>query len=141
MKREIKFRAWNNQEEKMYNWRELLFSNDRWNLFSAFGNEFHPTAPPKYFWELMQYIGIKDKHGKNVYENDIVLYPVYGTGKFLDKFVVTFARGTFLLDAISGCYGGVTFNYTNFDVNNICKNLEVIGNTYENPELLNKNGN
>lgn len=60
--REIKFRAWDTDNKKMVLWGELLSKNLQ-NILSM----------PKYCgYELMQYTGIKDKNGKEIYEGDIV---------------------------------------------------------------------
>ena len=64
---------------------------------------------------LMPFIGLTDKNGKKIYDGDILLTP----GKF--KMVVQ-------IDNIG--YGDPKFFNIGFDV------CEVIGNIYENPELL-----
>lgn len=63
---------------------------------------------------LMQYTGLKDKTGKEIYEGDIVR-----AGKILS--VIEYSSGQFI---------GIDWQYYND------RNLEVIGNIYENKELL-----
>lgn len=79
---------------------------------------------------LMQYTGLKDKNSKEIYEGDI--YKLYqfcgqdfdGDDKYLvKKYVVKYAKGV--------C--SIGFNFLSHH-----SNIEVIGNIYENPELLNK---
>src|SRR5690606_6274842 len=66
-----------------------------------------------------QYTGLKDKNGKEIYEGDIILFNNFGDT--LDKVVYSpgcfhTSRGGYLLDKI--------------------REIEIIGNIYEHPELL-----
>lgn len=61
MNREIKFRIWNDYDKKMIYWNELL-KNNLANIFTI----------PSYDKWLMQYTGLHDKNGKEIYEGDIV---------------------------------------------------------------------
>ena len=82
------------------------------------------------YWELhikvilMQYIGMKDKHGKKIFEGDIVFSKDWNP----THFEVIFCEGSFgfTRDSLDG--------YTN-DPQYLDK-FEVVGNKYENPELL-----
>ena len=68
----VKFRGWSYINGRMYSWKELL--KDAELLASFFRNEFWATNPPKYFWGRMQYIGLRDCKGRDIYENDIVIF-------------------------------------------------------------------
>ena len=62
MNREIKFRAWDDVSEKMLNWNDFLDTNMK-NTF---------IAPESTGLILMQYTGLHDKNGKEIYEGDLV---------------------------------------------------------------------
>ena len=114
--REIKFRAWDETEKHMYNWENLLNQNLK-NIF---------TITEQCGYVLMQYTGLKDKNGKEIYEGDIVK--------------------SFFVDTDEA--GNETYKYYIMEVKYdeiLCSykidkfmNLEVIGNVYENKELLNE---
>jgi hypothetical protein len=105
--REIKFRAWHKQEA------EMLASNFQSHYF-RWREEGQPI-------EIMQYTGLKDKNGKEIYEGDIVegVYP-FSTALMLEVAAVTWhvSKGAWVL---GGHVGGTR---------------QVIGNIYENPDLI-----
>ena len=111
--REIKFRLWNDYDKKMLNWSYLL----KRNLANIF------TLPSYKKW-LMQYVGLKDKNGKEIYEGDIVKANWFDKKEVIGE--IYFSMGCFIL-ANSSVSDNQLF---------IFKNLEVIGNIYKNPELL-----
>jgi len=106
--RELKFRAYNKQLKKI-----LFLDPVQWPLQVLLEEE---------YWIVLQYTGLKDMNGKEIYEGDIVKYTSYSstTGeKEINVFSVTWN------DDVTGfmfCFGG--------------EKREVIGNIYENPELL-----
>ncbi|MEE0865539.1 MAG: YopX family protein [Clostridia bacterium] len=113
--REIKFRLWNDYDKKMLNWSYLLERNLA-NIFTL----------PSYKKWLMQYTGLKDKNGKEIYEGDIVRTHYIGEiGVENDE--VIFDRGCFCVN-YSEDYHPL--------LNEVNHCSEVIGNIYENPELL-----
>ena len=117
MNREIKFRAWDEVSEKMLNWNEFLNTNMK-NTFIAQGN----TG-----LILMQYTGLHDKNGKEIYEGDIVKALI--SGRWLVGKVI-YEHSGFTIDVMNNKaleFGrrGIIEPWT-----------EVIGNIYDNPELL-----
>lgn len=136
MTRQIKFRAWVKDWKEMFEVIMLTFPvGEKEFILSGKGGSVSSKD-----CELMQFTGLMDKNGKEIYEGDIVKY------KYLSGFscededykihgieqkpkVVEFKDGEF--------YPKETYNYCEdgfyasryFD-------FEIIGNIYENPELL-----
>ena len=89
-------------------------------------------------YELMQYTGLKDKNGKEIYEGDIIRFYFDADNGYSD----TSEDGDFteMIDTVGFSKGAFMF------VNNVVnasalarshnKHSEIIGNIYENPELL-----
>lgn len=78
----------------------------------------------------MQYTGLKDKSGVEIYEGDVLrLAPEY-TGAFETPQIVVFEDGRFL-------YQSTTYHGHKNDISqSLCANHVVIGNIYANPELI-----
>lgn len=121
--REIKFRAWDILSESWQPWRTpYQVERGASELFRL--NEKDGTV---YFNRgdvvIMQYIGLKDRHGKEIYEGDIV----------------SGSHGNYKVSYEGGAYRLRTAEGTSPDYLPILENsdrIEVIGNIYENPELL-----
>jgi len=118
MSREIKFRGFDEETGRV----ELVYQIDFHEGFSYYIDD-NSEVQRCVNDTLMQYTGLKDKDGKEIYEGDIVLV-TYSDGSGYDNPVeVSFERGSFW------CGMG----YLN-DV----KIIEVIGNIHEHANLLEK---
>lgn len=132
MKREIKFRVWlNNQMCYPGNEiAEIYFDGNPWDNSSGI---------------LMQYTGLKDKNGKEVYEGDIVLTSGYQnplSGEIESNLCVVEYRGITLCyveyyanEGESGKRITPVSDYIDYDCD-VDEDCEVIGNIYENAELI-----
>lgn len=135
--REIKFRAWHTIQKKMYSANEL--GQDQMTL-SADGRGFVNVSGidvrlSQFTGEKMiplQYIGLKDKNKKEVYEGDILQA---GGDKGL-HYEVVFRNGSFAEIHRPDDHWIHYFKDMVDNKEQICE--EVIGNVWKNPELLEK---
>ena len=123
MSREIKFRAWDKRRSQMSEVFGLQWDargvavdvlddrdSDNWERSGDF--------------ELMQYTGLKDKNGREIYEGDVVTL----NSEMRHAAVVKFEDGAFKVvnrNVFEDLYGSYS-----------SPRAEVIGNIYENPDLL-----
>ena len=79
----------------------------------------------------MQYTGLKDKNGKEIYKDDLVTALFYEEKEpFLYHIVWNPKRGGFVLQKMDQEFGGYPLDMHGLH------DIEIIGNIYENPELL-----
>ena len=136
MKREIKFRAWDKKKKAMVYSSPLHISveeDDPVNVYYRF-NIATITGPTresvKNLSAIMQYTGLKSKSGVEIYEGDIL--DIYNRRYFV-KEALPFIS---LEDKNGWEYNnGDYYEGSNIQSHN-WKDFEVIGNIYENPELL-----
>ena len=122
--REIKFRAWDKEQRKMWQTGlsspHLQFNNGEIFWLYDRGHKLQNGIDKSIV--LMQYTGLKDKNGKEIYEGDIVKWD---EGANISQVVWWNEHGQFMLkDGVNDGVGIGTMS------------LELIGNIYENPELL-----
>lgn len=144
--REIKFRAWDKRAKQMYQVKNLGLGKESW-LRTATNYGKHPKTGYNKFYpsevEIMQYTGIKDKNGKEIYEGDILQQihykfsnDEYGHKGFKKTIIQVFwdsKMAGFVFKVIKKTDTEMPENYTE-------PYREVIGNIYDNPELLEKEG-
>lgn len=126
MNREIKFRFWdkeNNIITSGYSLEELQKT--------AIRSWFDVETPRQV--ELMQYTGLKDKNGKEIYEGDIIQMWV-GT-KPVTVGNITWGGWQYVVRMeVVGKDKTNYFGYNSEDIDP--EKIEIIGNIYENPDLL-----
>ena len=132
--KEIKFRAWNtrkpygNEQLKEMAYFELTDLDEDYIIPSGTYLEGD--------FNIMQYTGLKDKNSKEIYEGDIVAYQGYPE---LPLSVASVEwnneRARFI---IRWQDGQSHLGHDTFDRAEYLIGYEVIGNIYENPELLEK---
>lgn len=137
MKREIKFRAWDSKYKKfLFPYPEGFNVIGEVTAFDLIGQQLHENEPNTPVLErindveLMQYTGLKDKQGFEIYEGDIINY----SNPYNHKEYTHIVKW----DEMWSCFG--LFEPDNKwckenDWQKI-KEVEVIGNQFENPELL-----
>lgn len=141
MSREIKFRAFIESPDGSYIvcYSDPLFPHLFWD------NVYHAI----YDTEPQQYTGLKDKNGKEIYEGDVVKWsdgsydspsnPRIAIVEFSPELAFYAVNCTDFDN--TGKYGappeyGHKFGYSNFAYKKTEDHLEVIGNLYQNPELI-----
>lgn len=130
--REIKFRAWDKVNKKMYPVTYLSLTDKRLTMFALpkKGNEpWEEMGVPGNQIELMQFTGLKDKNGKEIYHNDII--------EELNIFTKEKKRGIVKWFEHE-CRWGLDLGNDEVTTFYFKKpnSYEVIGNIYENKELV-----
>lgn len=121
--REIKFRAWDKENEKMMKVSSLSLKNKE--IAVRENRTYHFFRMQNL--ELMQYTGLKDKNGKEIYEGDIV---VLNNIENDNMCIVRYEHSSYRLEGWS----------LREDLSNVeDRFLEVVGNIYESKNLLEEN--
>ena len=127
--RQIKFRAWDKDNKKMIEQSGSSEGDFWYPIGFQMRSKYSEKESSSTNCILMQFTGLKDKNGKEIYEGDIVKG---SWGKnHIDIFKIVF-------EGIM--WSGIDKNNVVFVVDDYGEyptyNLEVIGNIYENPELF-----
>jgi len=122
--RPIKFRVWDKKHKMMLPLDDLDFVLTSNGVFERRTRDYHED---EYYWtdqyELMQFTGLTDKNGKEIYEGDILI------DEANRKRIVVFDYGAFKVMWNND-------NPTQLNLYPLNKHWEVVGNIHENPELL-----
>lgn len=119
MNREIKFRAWEKELKQMIPVHSIDFESEIINKESAW-RDFLEI-------ELMQFTGLKDVNGKEIYEGDVVRCTAYLNEN------IEFENETVIVSYSEWFFYPFGFNA---GWRSWVEDIEVIGNVFENPSLL-----
>ncbi len=133
--REIKFRAWIPKHKIMGTFEELkLCFKEELYWIDQNGKLFQNEALKE--GKVMQFTGLKDKNGKEIYEGDIVKH---NNNKNYEVKFGTFIEHVNDNEYTNDSYGwyiGDDEEFEDFEQIHNSNKVEIIGNIYENPELL-----
>jgi len=159
MNREIKFRVWNKQTKAwakndcsfhcFSNWQIDPFTGQLTDFVGAIDGDretrYNANPAPDYYlrdgeivneprYVLIQFTGLKDKNGKEIYEGDIIHYKFDGASYPKE------AQDELLTCEYNASFGGYTFDCKedSYYWAEIQGYVEIVGNVFENPELLEK---
>lgn len=128
-----KFRAWNKTNKEMFEWKELDFTKERGEdeitIFEPTGQFAHPI----FFYDAMQSTGLKDKNGVEIYEGDILKILVMSVS---DKYVYGEVVYEYGVSGLKNVLNGWGYEQGLIPLLEVGHVYEVVGNIYENPELL-----
>lgn len=138
--REIKFRAFNkvtNQMVDLHKITPLALSVEQKGVFLPFHDD----------WPLMQFTGLKDKHGIEIFQGDIVTcdaYPFIDEGKqnYVGTVEWIYSQWQVVLHCVNPAKAGISdgmnqgLNETGLEEGEQFHDLTVIGNIHENADLV-----
>lgn len=129
MGREVKYKAWDKEEKVMIDWFWLNSEGKAYETPVTLYDTPHTEIERNDDLILMQYTGLKDKNGVEIYEGDVIAEEVG-----LDELNI-------IVEVVyyDGCFMGKEKGHEpEYPIKDFLDG-EVVGNIYENPELLEEN--
>lgn len=139
--RKVKVKVWHKEEAQWLNPSELIYCNGKW--FETVQALQEGVALAEEAIEVVQSIGIKDRHGVEMYEGDIVtseeypfqsegVYNYHGLVEWADELATYYVTKYLVNKKKRGISHLLSESLESYDV----ELFEVIGNQLEHPELL-----
>lgn len=122
--REFKFRAWDTEKQEMATVNFIGLNDYEVGMEDEECRRWRATYP--YVCRLMQYTNLKDKNGKEIYEGDILKVKLDGGDANL---YVKYVKGEYRV-VNEGRWEDSLYAYMYFG------DVEIVGNIYENEDLL-----
>jgi yopX protein len=116
-----RYRVWDKEEKKM-----IYDAEHTYDSYPVDISSFGMILDLPNLYDVMQYTGIKDIHSNRVFERDIVSFSTLNGTELIGE-VKYYEDGASFLIIAKGRYAEY--------LNNVC-DLEVLGNTHQNKELL-----
>ena len=130
--RTIKLRFWCKNDKKMYVPDELFFDSDTNTITGTDDYASDGSVHTDKCTVIMEYTGLKDKNGVEIYEGDIVkakAHGEYSESSCIGKIIYSDGVAYQVVDKGNSC--GLSLAWGGWE------SFEIIGNIYQNPELLN----
>jgi uncharacterized phage protein (TIGR01671 family) len=124
MNRPIKFRVWDKRENKGMYTQNMLYDAQLHHFWQDF------VDYPGY--ELMQYTGLTDKNGKEIYEGDILKNPYDVSNKIIGQVLYESDHGGYIFQWKRR---GQDYKITNLNCDVAFESV-IVGNIFEHSELL-----
>jgi len=124
MNRPIKFRVWDKRETKGMSTKNMLYDAQLHHFWQDF------VDYPGY--ELMQYTGLTDKNGKEIYEGDILKISYGAMGDVIGQVLYESDHGGYIFQWEQK---GPNQNYINLNCDVAFESV-IVGNIFEHSELL-----
>jgi uncharacterized phage protein (TIGR01671 family) len=120
--RELKFRAWDKEQNRLFN----VYGFDEDHVYEKTLDDYTHSIHPRGVCEIMQYTGLKDKNNKEIYEGDRLKKPT--------EYIEGMPNGARykIVEWTMPKHYGVGFNIGEINT------WKIVGNIYENSELLEK---
>lgn len=134
MEREIKFRAWDVKRNKMIHFSNPQICSEYNQLAFTVEEEEEKEylgCLPDNKIEIMQFTGLKDRNGKEIFEGDILKDNMKFENSDEHPLVLVEWRDNDVAFIFKGINGGCYIIPTGY-----VQDFEIIGNKFQNPELL-----